>query len=70
MLIDKQSLKWLETCIFKIKFNIMKKSFFKVLNNINKAILPKYSKRDFTSLNKFQKLIFGYRYKVLVNSLD
>ena len=48
----------------------MKKEFFKVLNNINKAILPKYSKRDFTKLNKFQKLIFGYRYKVLVNSLD
>jgi hypothetical protein len=48
----------------------MKKSILKVLNNINKAILPKYSKRDFTKLNKFQKLIFGYRYKVLLNSLD
>ena len=48
----------------------MKKSFFKFLNKVNKAILPKYSKRDFTKLNKFQKLIFGYRYKVLLNSLD
>jgi hypothetical protein len=48
----------------------MKKSFFKFLNKINVAILPKYSKRDFTKLNKFQQLIFGYRYKVLINSLD
>jgi|GEM_PF-95127 len=66
-------LEWLETCtltISTLKFQVMKKAFFRVLNNINKAILPKYSKRDFTKLNKFQKLIFGYRYKVLVNSLD
>ncbi|SEP76572.1 hypothetical protein SAMN04488097_0577 [Epilithonimonas lactis] len=66
-------LEWLETCILTssiLKFQVMKKAFFRVLNNINKAILPKYSKRDFTKLNKFQKLIFGYRYKVLVNSLD
>ncbi|WP_374442371.1 hypothetical protein [Epilithonimonas sp.] len=48
----------------------MKKSFFRILNNINKTILPKYSKRDFTKLNKIQKAIFGYRYFVLINSLD
>ncbi|MFC4165658.1 hypothetical protein ACFOWU_18490 [Epilithonimonas zeae] len=48
----------------------MKKSFFKFLNKINVAILPKYSKRDFTKLNKLQKAIFGYRYLVLINSLD
>lgn len=48
----------------------MKKSFFKFLNKINVAILPKYSKRDFTKLNKIQKAIFGYRYLVLINSLD
>ncbi|WP_312206640.1 hypothetical protein [Epilithonimonas hominis] len=48
----------------------MKKAFFKLLNKINVAVLPKYSKRDFTKLNKFQKAIFGYRYIVLINSLD
>lgn len=48
----------------------MKKSIFKFLNKINVAILPKYSKRDFTKLNKLQKAIFGYRYMVLINSLD
>ncbi|SEH73546.1 hypothetical protein SAMN05421793_12430 [Epilithonimonas hominis] len=48
----------------------MKKSFFRFLNKINVAILPKYSKRDFTKLNQFQKAIFGYRYFILINSLD
>ncbi len=50
--------------------NIMKKALFRILNDINKKILPKYSKRDFTKLNKLQKAIFGYRYFVLINSLD
>lgn len=48
----------------------MKKKFFKILNDINKAILPKYSKKDPTKLTKLQQGILAYRYYVLTNSLD
>ncbi|MBD1429627.1 MULTISPECIES: hypothetical protein [Sphingobacterium] len=48
----------------------MKKKFFKILNNINKAILPKYSKLDPSKLSKFQQAIVAFRYYVLTNSLD
>ncbi|PJJ68047.1 hypothetical protein [Chryseobacterium geocarposphaerae] len=48
----------------------MKKSFFKFLNKINKAILPKMSNKDPNKLTKFQKGILAYRYFVLINSLD
>ncbi len=48
----------------------MKKQFFKILNNINKSILPRYSKHDPSKLTKFQQAIIAYRYYVLTNSLD
>ncbi|MBK1897971.1 hypothetical protein [Chryseobacterium paridis] len=48
----------------------MKKSFFRLLNTINKKILPKLSDKDPSSLTKIQKGILAYRYFVLVNSLD
>ncbi|WP_165585005.1 hypothetical protein [Chryseobacterium taiwanense] len=48
----------------------MKKSFFKFLNRINKAILPKLSNKDPNTLTKIQKGILAYRYFILVNSLD
>lgn len=48
----------------------MKKSFFRVLNKINVKILPKYSHLDPLKLTKFQKAVIGYRYIVLINSLD
>jgi hypothetical protein len=48
----------------------MKKSFFRFINKINKAILPKLSDKDPLKLTKFQKGILAYRYFVLVNSLD
>ncbi|SIT98249.1 hypothetical protein SAMN05660493_02987 [Epilithonimonas bovis DSM 19482] len=48
----------------------MKKAVFRLLNKINKAVLPKYNKKDFTKLSKLQKAIFAYRYIVLINSLD
>ena len=48
----------------------MKKSFFRLLNKINKAILPKLSDKDPNKLTKLQKGILAYRYFVLVNSLD
>ncbi|MEG2079585.1 hypothetical protein [Chryseobacterium sp.] len=48
----------------------MKKSFFQILNKINKKFLPKLSHKDATKLTKFEKGILAYRYFVLINSLD
>lgn len=48
----------------------MKKSFFHLLNKMNKVILPKLSNKDPNKLTKFQKGILAYRYFVLINSLD
>ncbi|MCS3871373.1 hypothetical protein J3D55_004289 [Chryseobacterium ginsenosidimutans] len=48
----------------------MKKSFFRLMNTINKAILPKLSDKDPTKLTKIQKGILAYRYFVLINSLE
>ena len=48
----------------------MKKSVFRLLNKINKAVLPKLSDKDPTKLTKLQKGILAYRYFVLVNSMD
>ena len=48
----------------------MKKSFFRLLNVINKKILPKLSNKDPNQLSKIEKGILAYRYFVLVNSLD
>ncbi|MBB6331763.1 hypothetical protein HNP24_002713 [Chryseobacterium sediminis] len=48
----------------------MKKSFFRLLNAVNKKILPKLSKKDPNQLTKVEKGILAYHYFVLVNSLD
>ncbi|WP_164975772.1 MULTISPECIES: hypothetical protein [unclassified Chryseobacterium] len=48
----------------------MKKSFFRLLNVINKKVLPKLSNKDPNKLTKVEKGILAYRYFVLVNSLD
>ncbi|WP_165439487.1 hypothetical protein [Chryseobacterium phocaeense] len=48
----------------------MKKSFFKLLNTVNKKVLPKLSNKDPNHLTKIEKGILAYRYFVLVNSLD
>ncbi|MCS4303390.1 MULTISPECIES: hypothetical protein [Chryseobacterium] len=48
----------------------MKKSFFHLLNVINKKVLPKLSNKDPNKLTKVEKGILAYRYFVLVNSLD
>ncbi|WP_431610732.1 hypothetical protein [Chryseobacterium sp. 'Rf worker isolate 10'] len=48
----------------------MKKSFFRLLNAVNKKLLPKLSNKDPNHLNKIEKRILAYRYFVLVNSLD
>ncbi len=50
----------------------MKKSFFKFLAKINKAILPSYSKKqlDLSKASKLQMVIIGWRYYVTTNALD
>lgn len=48
----------------------MKKSIFRLLNKINKSILPKLSGKDPAKLTKLQKGILAYRYFVLINSMD
>lgn len=48
----------------------MKKSFFQLLNNINKTMLPKLSNKDPNTLTKIEKGILAYRYYVLVHSMD
>ncbi|RXG22609.1 SsrA-binding protein [Leeuwenhoekiella aequorea] len=50
----------------------MKKQIFKTLANINKKILPSYTKKnlDLTKATKFQLAIFGYKLWVTKNALD
>ena len=50
----------------------MKKSLFKVLAKINKAILPSFTKRqlDLTKASKLQLAIIGWRAFVTKNALD
>lgn len=48
----------------------MKRNFFKILNKFNKVVLPKYSKKDPMKLTKFEQAVVGYKYFVLINSLE
>jgi hypothetical protein len=48
----------------------MKKQLFRVLAQINKIVLPRYSKSDITKLSKLAKAIVAYRYWITINSLD
>lgn len=48
----------------------MKKTFFKFLNKISQAILPKFANKDPLKLSKFQKALLGIKYYILINSLD
>lgn len=47
----------------------MKKSIFKLLVTLNKAVLPSYYNRDPLKLSNLQKAILAYRYWALTNSL-
>lgn len=49
---------------------MLKKTVFKALALINKAILPRYSQRDITKLSKFDQALIGYRYWVTKNALE
>jgi hypothetical protein len=48
----------------------VKRSFFRILAQLNKLILPRYSKTDITKLSKTAKVIVAYRYWVTINALD
>ncbi|MEO5789748.1 MAG: SsrA-binding protein [Gelidibacter sp.] len=50
----------------------MKKSFFKLLAKVNKALLPSYSKQqlDLSKATKTQMAIIGWRVFVTKNALD
>ena len=46
------------------------KALFKVLAKVNKAVLPKSYTRDLNRLSKFDKALVGWKYWVLLRSLD
>jgi len=48
----------------------MKKSLFKTLAQLNKWLLPRYSKRDINNLSKVDKALVAYRYWVTIHALD
>jgi hypothetical protein len=48
----------------------MKKSIFKTLALINKAILPRYSKKDITKLSKLEQGVVAYRYWVTIHAIE
>ncbi len=48
----------------------MKRSLFRLLARINKAVLPKQWNRDLSRLSPARKLLAGYRYWVTRNALD
>jgi hypothetical protein len=47
----------------------MRKTLFQWLAALNKAILPKYSRRDLSRLSKLDQAIIAYRYWVTKNAL-
>ncbi|WP_299362705.1 SsrA-binding protein [Winogradskyella sp.] len=50
----------------------MKKTIFKIIAKINKAILPSYTKRrlDLSKATKLQLAIIGWRAYITKNALD
>ena len=48
----------------------MKKFFFGLVNRLNIAILPSYSKLDPAGLTKLQQAVVAFRYYVLIQSKD
>jgi len=50
----------------------MKKSLFKALAKLNKAVLPSFTKKnvDLAKASKFQMAIFAYKLWVTKNAVD
>jgi len=51
---------------------ILKKSLFKLLAKLNKAILPSFSKQrlDLAKASKLQMALIGWRYFITTKALD
>lgn len=51
---------------------ILKKSFYKLLAKLNKAILPSFSKQrlDLAKASKLQMAVIGWRYFITTKALD
>jgi hypothetical protein len=47
----------------------MKKALFRILVKLNKLILPSLYKKDPMRLTNLEKILLGYKYWVLTNSL-
>lgn len=47
----------------------MRKSIFRLLAKISKMILPRYSGKDLTRLNKIDKAVIALRYWITIHSL-
>lgn len=56
--------------IGSINNKLMRKTIFRVLNKLNKAVLPKLSGKDPNKLSKWEQGILAYRYYILTRSLD
>lgn len=48
----------------------MKKTLFRLLARVNRALLPKQWDRDLSRLGTVRKLLAAYRYWVTRNALD
>tara|TARA_R110002124_G_scaffold285984_1_gene465568 strand:+ start:598 stop:750 length:153 start_codon:yes stop_codon:yes gene_type:complete len=50
----------------------MKKRFFKIVANVNKVLLPSFTKKqlDISKASKMQLAIIGWRAYVTIHSLD
>jgi hypothetical protein len=62
----------IKTFFFYIFEKKKKSSMFKILAQINKLVLPSFTKKrlDLAKANKWQMAIIGYRYYVTTRALD
>ena len=47
----------------------LSKTAFRLLARVNKAVLPRYRKKDLNKLSKLDQAIIAYRYYITKNSL-
>jgi hypothetical protein len=61
----------MQSALFILYVYIVKKSIFKTLAKINKAVLPSFTKKrlDLANVSKLQMALFGYRLWVTKNAL-
>jgi hypothetical protein len=62
----------MQSALFILYVYIVKKSIFKTLAKMNKAVLPSFTKKrlDLAKGTKLQMALFGYRLWVTKNALD